>query len=370
MTATDELTIVGTGDLVLGIPHADRLFGACAEHLRAADVAVGHVEVPHTDTPDLQGRPGLPTERLDVLRDVGIGVATLAGNHVYDCGASGIAETRAALEARGILPVGAGPDLEAARRPVTVERRGRRIGFLSYNAVGPTSTWATDSKAGCAYVRILTAYELDYASPGAQPEVFTVAEPRSLWAMQGDVARLGDEVDVVVVSFHKGLVHVPATLATYEVQLGRAAIDAGAHVVLGHHGHVTQGIELYRDRPIYHGLGNFVTVTPVLSTRHEGGKDSWAQRRLELFGFQPDPRMPDYYAFHPESRHTMLASVRVAPDGRVEAGFLPCWIDETAQPVPAEGELARTVVDYIRRSGERAGLSTTYAHRDGRVVAG
>ena len=79
-------------------------------------------------------------------------------------------------------------------------------------------------------------------------------------------ALLDAGVDVLVVALHKGVGHVPAKIEMYERAVSRAAIDAGADIVIGHHAHILRGIELYRGKPIYHGLGNFVCVTRALST--------------------------------------------------------------------------------------------------------
>ena len=111
-------------------------------------------------------------------------------------------------------------------------------------------------------------------------------------------------------------------------------VDAGAHAVIGHHAHIAKGVEVYRDRPIFHGLGNFATVTRALSVSAEGSPErvAWARQRRRLFGFEPDAAMPDY-PFHPESRHTAIAEL-VVEDGEVSAALLPCWIDDEARPVP------------------------------------
>ena len=124
-------------------------------------------------------------------------------------------------------------------------------------------------RPGCAYVQVITHYELDHASPGGPPRIYTFAEPESTEAMLTDVEKLRREVDVLIVALHKGIGHTPAALAMYERPLAKAAIDAGADIVVGHHAHILRGIEMYKGRPIYHGLGNFVTVTRALNIEDE-----------------------------------------------------------------------------------------------------
>jgi hypothetical protein len=370
---SDTLTLLAVGDLILDEPGLSALFAPARPLLATGDVVVGHVEVPHTDRGESTSTdvpaPAAPVANLAALADAGFHVATLAGNHIADQGRAGIEDTLTELGRLGVATAGAGPDLVAARAPAVVERHGITVGVLSFNCVGPRESWASSAKAGCAYVRVLTHYELDHASPGGPPEVFTFATPASLAALADDIGALAGEVDIVVVALHKGVGHVPAAIADYEHQVSRAAIDAGAHVVLGHHAHILRGVEVYRGRPIFHGLGNFVTVTRALAVEDNPSPErrAWARRRRELFGFEPDPAMPTY-PFHPESRNTMVARCVVGREGVREAGFVPCRIDAQARPVPGAGEAGGSVARYVEEISRTAGLATTFApRRDGGI---
>lgn len=368
-----SIRILAVGDLVLDTPGIDRFFAPSAPVLRAADVAIGQIEVPHTtstevSTLDVPAPPADPAH-LVAAAAAGITVGTLAGNHVYDCGRQGVLDTVAYSSAAGITVTGAGADLTAARRPAVVEAQGRTVGVVSYNCVGPKESWATSAKAGGAYVKIITHYELDSANPGGPPSVYTFAEKASLKAFQDDVRALAASVDVPIVALHKGIGHTRAEIADYERQVAHAAIDAGAHAVVAHHAHILQGVEVYRGRPIFHGLGNFVTVTGALAVVQDDSPErvAWAKRRRKLFGFTPDPAMP-LYPFHPESRNTMIAVLEVDADGTLQAGFIPCWIDDDARPVPlgdaAEGHRVAAYVEEITREIE---LDTVFTWVDGIV---
>lgn len=360
------LDILMVGDIILDEPNPGPLFDPSRATLTAADLVIGHVEVPHTrrgseQSTDIPAPPADP-DNLSALPEAGFHVATLAGNHIADVGPNGIEDTVATLRALGLQCTGAASNITAARAPVIVERAGKRFGVLSYNCVGPRESWATSRKAGCAYVKVLTHYELDYAAPGGPPNVYTFAAPDSLEAMQDDITALRAKVDVVLVALHKGMGHVPAKIEMYERSVSRAAIDAGADVVIGHHAHILRGVELYRGKPIYHGLGNFVCVTRALSVSDNDSPErlAWAKRRQKLFGFVPDPAMPTY-PFHPDSRNTLIARCRVTADGQIEAGLIPCYIDVQARPVPvaryAGGE---GVLAYLRDITEQAGLRVRY----------
>jgi poly-gamma-glutamate synthesis protein (capsule biosynthesis protein) len=177
-------------------------------------------------------------------------------------------------------------------------------------------------------------------------------------------------VDLLIVAIHKGLVHTPVTLADYEQPIAHAAIDAGADAVIGHHAHIMRGVEMYRGRAIFHGLGNFVTVTRALGGAPGDAPERarWARERRRLFGFEPDPEMP-LYPFHPESRNTAIAVIEVGDDGALRFGAIPCWIESDGQPVPL-GRTARgeAVADYLRAITVEAGLRTDVVWDDSQLA--
>jgi poly-gamma-glutamate synthesis protein (capsule biosynthesis protein) len=355
--------LLATGDLIIDEPHPSSYFDPGRAVLHSADVVVGHVEVPFTL--QREGTPNIPLEardpaKLQALADAGIHVASLSANHLYDEGDIGVRDTIDALCAHGIQPFGAGRNLDEARKPVILERDGVRFGFLSYNLVGPKQAWAGARKAGGAYVYILSSYELDHATPGGTPNVFTGAEAETLLAMVDDIRALRPRVDVLSVSMHKGTVHTPALVMAYEKQVAHAAVDAGADVIIGHHAHLLRGIEVYKGKPIYHGLGNFVTVTHALSPVGVTDTSEWAVRRLKMFGFVPDPETPEY-PFHPESRNAMLARLTL-DDGSLRASYVPCVINRRSQPEPVgHDERGQAVYDYVEQITRAAGFDTNFA---------
>lgn len=369
--AAPPLVVLATGDLIIDEPDPDHYFEPARPTLASADVLVGHVEVPFTL--EREGSPNVPREardprKLAALARAGFHVASLAANHLYDEGSAGVRDTLAALREHGIAPFGAGMTLAEARQPAIVERNGLRLGFLSYNLVGPKDSWASERKAGGAYVYILTSYELDHATPGGTPNVYTGAEADSLERMCDDIRRLRARTDVVMVSLHKGTVHTPVLVMPYEKQVAHAAIDAGADAVIGHHAHILRGIELYKGKPIYHGLGNFVTVTHALSPVGVTDPSDWAVRRMQLFGFVPDPETPEY-PFHPESRNAMLAKCVIGADGEIEARYVPCRINRRSQPEVVGREDGQPVFDYVERITREAGFDTRFEWHGDEVLA-
>jgi hypothetical protein len=174
----------------------------------------------------------------------------------------------------------------------------------------------------------------------------------------------------VIVALHKGLVHSPAILAPYERPVAHAAIEAGAYVVVAHHAHIVRGMEFHLGRPIFHGLGNGCVVTRALSpTQDHPARAAWAQRRRQLFGFEPDPA---YWLapFHPEAVHAMLGRVRWYDNGRIEAGFVPVHVEAPGRPVIAAAAEASQIMQYIARITTAAGLPPlSLTMREDMVVA-
>jgi poly-gamma-glutamate synthesis protein (capsule biosynthesis protein) len=361
-----DVDLVFSGDLILDVPQPDYWLDGIAPRLRAAHVAIGHLEVPHTRRPArLRGdiaAPGADPDNVAAVRRAGFHAVSLAGNHMADCGAEGIADTVAALDGAAIAHCGAGADLDQAARPCIVARAGLRVALLSYNCVGPEEAWATPTRAGCAYVRIDTSD----GSPINPRAPLLAPDAASLDAMAAAISAARTAADVVVVALHKGIVHTPAVLAPYESPLARAAVDAGADVVVGHHAHILRGIEMYRGKPIFHGLGNGCVVTRALSPdTNDPARAEWARRRRELFGFTPDPA---YYLapFHPQAVHSMLGCLRLHADGRRSSGFIPLHVDPPGRPRPCSDGEAREVVNYVEKISVDAGLPpVAFEYRDG-----
>ena len=359
--------LVVAGDLVLDEPDADHWLSGIAPALRAADLAIGHLEVPHTDRrKEVRGdvpAPGAPPGNLAALALAGFDVVTLAGNHIADCGAQGIADTIRGLEAVGVAHCGAGSDLVEARRPLFRKVKGWRVALLSDDCVGPEFAWATPDSAGCASIPLATP------AGGPMTPLARVARiaPAAFDILEDDIARAKEEADFVLVSMHKGRVHTPAVLEPYERPLAHAAIDRGADAVIGHHAHIARGIEFHRGKPIFHGLGNGCVVTRALSpTQDHPARRQWAERRKALFGFEPEPGY-DLAPFHPEAKLAMLGKLTLGVKGRVEAAVVPVFVEPPGRPVLAEGARADQVCRYLEDITVDGGMPAIAIDHDGRV---
>jgi poly-gamma-glutamate synthesis protein (capsule biosynthesis protein) len=180
-------------------------------------------------------------ENADCLSVAAIDCCVLANNHVLDWGRAGLLDTLASLERREILVAGAGRTLSEAQAPAVLDIAGKArvllFAFASPTSGVPSGWAATPFAAG---VNLLP--ELSQAS-GVR-----IAE---------QVAQVRRPRDVVVVSLHWGPNWGYETDA--QRAFAHALIDkAGVSVVHGHSSHHVKGIEVYRDRVILYGCGDFL----------------------------------------------------------------------------------------------------------------
>ncbi|MDH3315552.1 MAG: CapA family protein [Gammaproteobacteria bacterium] len=199
----------------------------------------------------------------EALKLAGIQAVGIANNVNY--GEAAIKSSIARLDELGVLHTGAGPNREAARAPVVLERGGLRVGFLQRTSVyWPTNHEAGEKSTGVAVIRGHTAYQLPLHKtrrevppanrPGIPPVIVTWADPQYLQWFKDDIAALRKKADIVVASCHWGLWQ---EVLQYMTDIAHAAIDAGADAVMGHGPHYSLPVEVYRGKPIFYGLGSF-----------------------------------------------------------------------------------------------------------------
>jgi poly-gamma-glutamate synthesis protein (capsule biosynthesis protein) len=237
-------TLLFGGDVMLG-RHVERAararhdwgfpFRRVAPRMQAATVAFANLECiaasaggPSTFKADPQA--------LDGLREAGLDVVSVANNHTMDAGPEALAEMLGRLEALGITPTGA-RYLPEPQKPATIEANGLRVGYLAYS-------WSTG----------------DYPPVAGLPSLASTRREEIV----ADIERARPHVDYLVVSLHMG-VEGARLPGEGQRQKARAAIDAGADLVVGHHPHVPQEIERYGRGFIAYSLGDLVFDHPQLS---------------------------------------------------------------------------------------------------------
>ena len=249
----DPVLLLATGELIPGrctnaaleaVGDYGAMFDGTRDLLRSAEVTMTALEVPLSDlgppTPcvltfNLHGSP----RAVEPIAEAGIDVVLPIGNHMLDCwdgcsGAAAMLETLERLRDAGLATAGAGADLEAARRPALVEvANGDEVvtfAFLGYDS-------------------IQRSYHAAEGVPGVAPyEAALVVE---------DVRRAREQADVVVVAMNWGVEYV-ADPTAFQREAARAAIEAGAALVVGNHPHWVQAVEDIDGGFVAYALGNFV----------------------------------------------------------------------------------------------------------------
>ncbi len=237
------------------------------EHMRQADVMCLNSEFSFTrggtqqnKTYTFRADPAL----ISVYEEMGVDVAILANNHVYDYGEEGLTDTLNTFREAGIPYVGAGENIDEASSVWYAELDGCTVAYIA----GCRVEWAAQTR-------------------GATEElsgVFRTAESTELICEK--IAEAKENADFVVVYIHWGQENT-TTLESYQLTSGREFIDAGADVVVGDHPHVLQGIEWYQGKPIFYSLGNYwfssySRYTMLLEVDLEGtdGEETQASYRL------------------------------------------------------------------------------------------
>lgn len=178
---------------------------------------------------------------IPALKGAGFSILSVANNHVGDWGREAYIDTLQRLEENEILYTGGG-NRKKAIKPTIIEKYGIKIGFLAFSDVGPNWMVATeekdtyDGKTTEAKVGLLLANDPDF---------------------EDIIKKATEEVDHLVVSFHFGDEYKKIHNQRQE-DLAHKAIDNGAKIVIGHHPHVTEDTEVYKDGFIAYSLGNFI----------------------------------------------------------------------------------------------------------------
>ena len=213
------------------------VFGDFMQLLTSADLAILNLEAPlcRPSRPISKTGPCLhgPVETADFLAYSGFGLVCMANNHIMDYGYDGVAETVAALRRAGMSWAGAGENYVQAARPFALDIQGRKVAILNF----AENEWSTtfDSRPGACPVDPVR----NHVSIGAAREA----------------------ADTVVVISHGG--HESHPLPSPGMQeLFRFYVDAGADVVVNHHTHCTSGYEIYKTKPVFYSVGNFLFDNP------------------------------------------------------------------------------------------------------------
>jgi len=239
----EEVSLIAVGDIMLSrdVDTKMRRYGygypweKVRGYLASGDIIFGNLETaitPGRKIGSYEMSFRADPENAAVMADVGFDILSLANNHSMNFGESGMKDTMNYLDAAGIIHCGAGEE-DLAYAPMYLVAKGIRFAFLAYESPSfvPNSYAAGSDRVGVAF--------MDKAK------------------MTAAVQQAKQNADLVIVSMHDGVEYTDSPNRN-QIDFAHAAIDAGADMVIGHHPHVTQGVELYRDKYIFYSLGNFV----------------------------------------------------------------------------------------------------------------
>jgi len=363
-----SLTIAAVGDVMANRKDPLSILAKVGTHLTGADFAFCQLEsmysalgsrgschysgaIPH----DVSNYPVLPGGGFDVV--------SVASNHAGDYGEDALLDVIAHMRRDGIHPLGGGANLGEARAPVILEHNGSTVAFLGYCSVAPTGYYAGPNKWGVAPMRAITHYQPfeDY-QPGTPCEILTYPEPRDLDRFVADIHQVRDKADVVIVSLHWGVHFVRALIADYQPVVARAAVEAGADLILGHHPHKLKAVEVITGKAVFYSIGNFAFDYYPKTWHANSGDVEWNTRKkkvyMDQFGWKNDAEPGSKYAFESDAKYTLIVKVRIEDKKIAAVSYVPVVINREAQPVPyrPSDPEGKEMIDYLTAITEEAGM--------------
>ena len=207
-------------------------FHKISKFLKEKDIVMVNLENPLSDHPRAYG--GLIAEPgyAQALKENGITVVNLANNHIFDAGEIGFSHTLKHLSDADIQYTGAGISLSDARDHSIIEKNQTKFAILNY-----THRCRSNFSSVAA----------DY--PGILP-----LDPNIIFE---DIEKAKIGSNFIFVVLHWGIEDQPYVHAR-QIRFAHDLIDSGVDCIIGHHSHEPHGIEIYRGKPIFYSLGNFI----------------------------------------------------------------------------------------------------------------
>ena len=257
----DEVTITFAGDILFDDNYAvmarvaqnggDITYGIDSELIRemqSADIMMLNNEFPYSDggepLEDKKFTFRAKPSTVAYLNELGVDIVSLANNHAYDYGETAFLDTMTTLEDAGVIYVGAGHNLQEARRPVCYIMNNIKIAIVSATQIerldNPDTKGATDTTAG-----VFRCWNGD--------------------KLLETVREAAENNDFVIVYLHWGTENVTTLDWAQEKQAAEVA-EAGADLIIGDHPHCLQQISIVKGVPVVYSLGNFWFSSKTLDT--------------------------------------------------------------------------------------------------------
>lgn len=165
---------------------------------------------------------------IEVLKKLQVIGVCLSNNHIMDYGKIGLEDTIRFLDANNIAHVGAGRNIEEACKPMRITENGKIINIFNYGWNVEETIYANKNEAGCA--------------------------PRQEEIILSNILLNKDEKNIAIM--HWGFEYNKYPMP-YDISLAHKMVDAGYDLIIGHHPHVIQPMEQYREKEIFYSIGNF-----------------------------------------------------------------------------------------------------------------
>lgn len=370
-----DILLYAVGDVGPDRSDPDTIFKHATNVLSQGDITFCQLEV-NISNRGIVGNQGFSGSRDPntsvAIKNAGFNVVSFASNHCLDAGLNAFFDTIDNLKEQGLRVIGVGKNIEEARKPEIIECKDTKIAFLAYNSVLREGYWADNKRPGCAPLRVWTIYEsIDDHQPGLPSRrTHTFPHRDDLKAMVSDVKKAKSQADLVVVSMHCGIRMMPAEISDYQFDIAHAAVDAGADLILQHHAHMQRGIEIYHDKVIFYGLGNF--AVEIFFMTKEWATSGMGKDDIKYLNPAWNPPYDDYpsYSFPPDSRKTVIAKCIINNKEIKKVSFLPAYINNQAEPeiLKTDDERFGEVVRYIEMITRDQGLDTHYTVDGNEVI--
>jgi poly-gamma-glutamate synthesis protein (capsule biosynthesis protein) len=334
MSDDKTITVLAVGDVLVNRNDPDSIFAYVTSTIKSADIAFCQLETTYSERGLILPQARVPqrchSKNAPSIKKAGFNVVSFASNHHLDWGSEALLDTIEIMKGTGIDLIGVGKNIEEARRPQMIDCKGTKIAFLAYSSILPMGYWAEVNRPGCAPVRGWTLYEqIEHDQPGTPPRIHSFAHEGDKAAMIEDIGKAKAQADLVMVSMHWGIHFTEGAIAAYQKEVGYAAVDAGADVILGHHAHILKPIEIYKGKPIFYSLCNFAFDLPLPMEFLKGPR--WGELMQLNPSWTIDPRYKAY-PFPADARMTMACKMIISNKQIERVSFLPALVNEDSQP--------------------------------------
>jgi len=282
--AVGDIALTHDYDVIYDAKGPSYPFELVQDTLSEHDILIGNLESPlcfggevYARKLSVRAHPGY----VKGIKDAGFTVLTLGNNHILDYREKAFFETISILDSHGIQRCGAGSDLDEACKPVIAEKDGISVGIVSRCEVAIEAPF--------------------YASPNLRG-----IAPLNLEQLESEIRSLRSKVDIVIVALHWGVEDWKYPSPDQVVKAHRI-IDMGADLLIGHHPHVLQGIEKYRNGYIAYSMGNFLFSDLEWRWANDEGEVMHATLKMSRI-----------------RRQTGILSVDVSKSGITGACMVPC----------------------------------------------